>query len=206
MSQGIKQYYANGAMMNSPSGSEQVIEVGTTGGTDARYNPLYEFYEYYWTGQILEQSDINLSGLVRKIAFYQQKTSATEYTINDLTIKMGHIGSNIFPVAAVKEDFTQIPGVSNLATVFDGTFVRTAGVGWKEITLDTEFSYNNTDNLIIKFEYKNGAYKSPSSQSAEWSYDSRSNGSALEYSASAYPTTDGARQNYVPTTKLTIFG
>jgi len=189
MSQGIKQVYATGSMMNSPSGSEQVIEVGTTGGTDARYNPLYEFYEYYWTGQILEQSDINLSGLVRKIAFYQQNTSATEYTINDLTIKMGHIGSNIFPVSSVKEDFTQIPGVSNLATVFDGTF-----------------AYNNTDNLIIKFEYKNGAYKSPSSQNAEWSYDSRSNGSALEYSASAYPTTDGARQDYVPTTKLTIFG
>ena len=182
MSQGIKQFYANGAMMNSPSGSEQVIQVGITGGTDARYNPIYEFYEYYWTGQILEQSDINL------------------------TIKMGHIGSNVFPVSAVKEDFTQIVGVSNLVTVFDGTFVRTSGVGWKEITLDTEFSYNNTDNLVIKFEYKNGAYKSPSSQNAEWSYDSRSNGSALEYSASAYPVTSGARENYVPTTKLTIFG
>jgi len=199
------QKYFLGSSGQRIPGTEQTIQVGNTGGVDARFNPMYEYYEYYWTGQIYDRTDIGISGLISKMAFYQQNTSAIQYTTNDLTIKLGHITSTTFPVSSVKEDFSLISGVTDLTTVFTGSFTRTAGVGWKEITFDNDFDYDNTKDLIVNFQYRNGSYLS-SSVSAEWSYDSRTYGSALEYSVSSYPTSTGARSGYVPTTKITIFG
>ncbi len=199
----IVQYFANSGL---PTATEQVIQVGTTGGTDARFVPLYEFYEYFWTGAILLQSDINLQGEIRKLAFYNQNASATSYTSTQITIKLGHMSTSTFPSSSVPEDFSTISGVSNLTTVFQGSVPRAAGVGWTEITLDTPFNYNNSDNLIMNFQDKRGVYKSPSTQSAEWSYNSRTSGAAEDTGVSSYPTGSGNRTFYVPTTRLTIFG
>ncbi len=199
------QKYFLGSSGQRIPGTEQTIQIGNTGGVDSRFNPMYEFYEYYWTGQIYDRTDIGISGLISKMQFYQQNTSAIQYTTNDLTIKLGHITSTTFPSSQVPENFSTISGVTDLTTVFTGSFTRTAGVGWKEITFDNDFDYDNTKDLIVNFQYRNGAYIS-SSISAEWSYDSRTYGSALEYSVSSYPTSTGARSGYVPTTKITIFG
>jgi len=188
------------------SKTEQLIQVGTTGGSDAREVPLYEFYEYYWTGAILLQSDINLKGQIRKLAFYNQNAISTFYSNSSITIKLGHMSSSIFPSSSVPEDFSTITGVSNLTTVFQGSISRSGGVGWTEITLDTPFNYNNSDNLIMNFQDRSGNFKDPSTQSADWSYDSRTSGAALKNAVSSYPTSNGSRLSYVPTTRLTIFG
>ena len=199
----IVQYFANSGIV---AGSEQVIQVGTTGGTDARFIPLYEYYDYFWNGSILLQSDINLQGEIRKLAFYNQNTSATSYTSTQITIKLAHISTSTFPSSSVPEDFSTITGLSNLTTVFQGSISRVGGVGWTEITLDTPFNYNNSDNLVMNFQDRSGIFKSPSNTSAEWSYDSRTNGAAEETGISSYPTNNGSRTFYVPTTRLTIFG
>jgi hypothetical protein len=208
------QKYFLGSSGQRIPGTEQTIQIGNTGGVDARFNPMYEFYEYYWTGQIYDKNDIGMSGLISKMQFYNQNTGATQYTTNDLTIKLGHIpsitgGSNpgpaIFPSSNVPEDFSTIAGVTDLTTVFVGSVTRSAGVGWTAIPFDTDFDYDDTKDLIVNFQYRNGDFQR-STLSAEWSYDSRTYGSALEYAISSYPTSSGARSGYVPTTKITIFG
>ena len=199
-----QKYFLGSAGQHIP-GTEQTIQIGNTGGVDARFNPMYEFYEYYWTGQIYTKEDIGLSGLISKMQFYNQNSSATQYTTNDLTIKLGHITSTTFPSSQVPENFSTISGVTDLTTVFVGSVTRSAGVGWTAIPFDTDFDYDNEKNLIVNFQYRNGDYQS-STVSAEWSYDSRTYGSALEYSVPSYPTSSGNRGPYVPTIKLTIFG
>ncbi len=199
-----QKYFLGSAGQHIP-GTEQTILIRNTGGVEATLNPITQIYKYNCTGQSNTKEDIGLSGLISKMQFYNQNSSATQYTTNDLTIKLGHITSTTFPSSQVPENFSTISGVTDLTTVFVGSVTRSAGVGWTAIPFDTDFDYDNEKNLIVNFQYRNGDYQS-STVSAEWSYDSRTYGSALEYSMTSYPTTNGARSGYVPTTKITIFG
>ncbi len=61
------QKYFLGSSGQRIPGTEQTIQIGNTGGVDSRFNPMYEFYEYYWTGQIYDRTDIGISGLIKSV-------------------------------------------------------------------------------------------------------------------------------------------
>jgi len=122
-------------------GSQPVtIQIGT--GTNTTYRVAWNhFYQYSRTQTIYQKSEINQAGQIQKIA-YQVANWPAAYTYNQIKIWMGHTTLPSWTAT------TQWIDVSTLQLVYDGP-IAIPGPGWLEITLQTPFNYNNTDNLVI---------------------------------------------------------
>ncbi|MEJ5304281.1 MAG: carboxypeptidase regulatory-like domain-containing protein, partial [Bacteroidales bacterium] len=122
-------------------GSQPVtIQIGT--GTNTTYRVAWNhFYQYSRTQTIYQKSEINQAGQIQKIA-YQVANWPAAYTYNQIKIWMGHTTLPSWTAT------TQWIDVNTLQLVYDGP-IAIPGPGWLEITLQTPFNYNNTDNLVI---------------------------------------------------------
>ena len=103
--------------------------------------PVYSGYSY--TQQVYTQSLINYGGVITKIRFYYEYGEIANS--KDWTIYLGHTQKTAF------NSDTDWEPASNLVQVFTGdvSALMPAAHNWLEITLDTPFSYNNTDNLLL---------------------------------------------------------
>ena len=110
--------------------------------------PISSFSSYSYTQQLYRRYYINHGGEITKIGFYIGEVFGEDQLLEnsqDWTIYMGHVSRHAFASASDWEP------IANLTEVFSGNVINfspTLG-DWLEITLDTPFIYNNTDNLVV---------------------------------------------------------
>ena len=174
------------------------VSIGT-GTSESGLVPSYGLFEYSWSGMIYLQSEIATEGEIETISFYVDASSPSSYSMDNQKIYMAHTTYSQFPSSSVQENFSSNYVSSDWTLVYDGTIDWSPG--WEEITLSTKFDYNNTDNLLIKVENRDGSY---SFSYPEFDYTSSSRKSAYEYQDGSYPTTTGTRSNTRPNVKFSI--
>jgi len=132
--------------------SQPSSTIGT--GTSAQRAPIDAYYNYHCNGAIYLQSEIGNAGTITKIRWYIDK--ADPDTVENVTIYMSHTSDS---------SWTSAPTCSDLQTgtlVYSGTLTPGSSEGWYEVTLDTPFSYNGVDNLIISVRHQDGSWESSS--------------------------------------------
>lgn len=124
------------------------------GGTQNIDIPMDCYYRYNYTEFIYLQSEINTSGDISEVYFEYDGNEAFTETVK---LYIGHTSKTEF---ANSTDWVTSGGMT---LVYDGNYSVTTTAGWHGITLDTPFSYNNTDNLVIGFYDYGADYHSSSS-------------------------------------------
>jgi len=84
--------------------------------------------------------------------------------------------------------------------VYDGTVTFNTSPGWSSISLQNGFYYNNTKNLLIKFESRDGSQSSTGQPSFKFS--GATNTMAYSGQSGSYPTGNGVRSSNRPIIKL----
>jgi hypothetical protein len=180
------------------SSGSTVVSIG--GGELSDYNvPANHYYKYGWTDMIYLQSEINTVGSITKIRFQVDPTTPIPYTATNQKIYMGHTTLSAFPSSTVKENAQTNYVSSNYTLVYDSIVNWT--VGWVEIVLQTPFPWNNTDNLLIKWENRNNAY---TFDEPWFYYTSKTNTVAYKVLDASYPTADGVRGSKRPNIKIAL--
>ena len=128
---------------------EGTIQIGD--GTETNQGmPMEPYYGYTYTQSIYSQADIDIAGDIEIIAWHYNGYSA--WGPDDIKIYMAHTSLTSY------ETTDSWVALDDLTLVYDGTLSVPAVDGWVPVTLDTPFSYNNTDNLIIAFEENTTGY------------------------------------------------
>lgn len=121
-------------------------------GTNTSYEiPVCNFYNYSLTQQIFLASEIGGPTDIREISFQYAYTSPTTVK-NNVSIYLGHTSKTTFNSAS---DWVPI---DSLTLVYTGNVNCTQG--WNAFTLDTAFSYNGLDNLVLVVDDNSGSYNS----------------------------------------------
>ena len=138
--------------ITAPTGKRQILNQSVTGtGTATATWPVYRYYNYSTWECIYLQSELGTTKDITTIAF--NKSSGTDITaITPVTIYMKHTASTA--LATGKYD------LSGYTQVFSGIFPNTATSGWMEMALNSNFSYNGTDNLQVLIVKGNQTYTS----------------------------------------------
>ena len=126
------------------SGGELTIGNGTS---TSSYLPTYTTYNYCYTQQIFEASELNGASQFYSISFYQTNTSSLTRNIE---IYMGQTNQSTFASTS-----DPVP-LDSLRLVYSGS--HTFGLGWNTINLDSTFVYNGTSNLVIAFDDNTGTW------------------------------------------------
>lgn len=174
------------------------VSIGT-GTSESGLVPSYGLFDYSWSGMIYLQSEIANEGEIETISFYVDAGSPSSYSMDNQKIYMAHTTLTQFPSSSVQEDFSNSYASSGWTLVYDGTIDWSPG--WEDITLTTKFDYNNTDNLLIKIENRDGDY---SYSYPEFDYTSSTRRAAYKYQDGSYPTTTGSRTSNRPNVKFSI--
>ena len=175
-----------------------IVSIG--GGEVSDYNvPANHYYKYGWTDMIYLQSEINTVGNITKIRFQVDPATPISYTATNQKIYMGHTTLSAFPSSTVKENAQTNYVSSNYTLVYDGTVNWT--VGWVEIVLQTPFPWNNTNNLLIKWENRHNGW---TSDEPYFYYTTKTNTVAYKVLDASYPTADGVRGSARPNIKIAL--
>jgi hypothetical protein len=117
--------------------------VTVIGTEDSDYSlPIEPYHNNSYSQTIFLQSEINKANKIDKISYYWDVPTVASTTTN-WTVYMGHT-----PLSSFASSNDWIP-INELTQVFNGDITLPATAGWIEITLNTPFSYNNVDNLVI---------------------------------------------------------
>lgn len=161
--------------------------------------PVNHYYKFGWSEIIYLKSEINTTGNITKIRFQCDPGSPATYVAENQKIYMAHTILSAFPNVAVKEDAQSNYASSGYTLVYNGTI--TWRPGWVEIVLQTPFPWNNTDNLIIKYENREGTF---SSFYPIFYYTSKTATVGYKYQDASYPTSDGTRDGFRPNIKIAL--
>ncbi len=154
------------------------IEIGT--GTSTNYYvPFYGYYDYGWSRVIYLQSEIGSAIDINKIS-YDVSNTPSGYAMTDQRIYMKHTSDATFS-SGDYEDISTYTEVYNGPITWDGT-------GWHDISLDTPFSYNGTDNLIVYYQNQRGDY---TSGYPNWRYTNQTDRAIYKYADNAFPEVAG---------------
>jgi len=127
-------------------------QVGT-GTSTTSYFPIYSCYGYTYSQQVYYATEINTSGDITSLSFYlDPATSTSGSSSTDWTIYLGHSTKTEFADTSDWED------VANLTQVYTGTVTFPAVDNWFTVTLDTPFTYNGTDNLVLAVDENQSGY------------------------------------------------
>ncbi len=114
------------------------VTIGT-GTADESY-PLNRFYNYYrWQGIYLG-SEIGISGMIRKIKFYQNN-SVGSITNENLRVFMKTTTDELLPTGTWDS--------TGMTLVFSGSITSLSSPGWAEIQLTTPIVFNASQNIMI---------------------------------------------------------
>ncbi len=157
-------------------------------------------YRYSYEEHIYLQSQISSTGNITEVYFYYDGYEAFTEPIK---LFIGHTSKTDFSGS------TDWVTSSGMTEVFSGNYSVTTTAGWHGITLDTPFSYNNTDNLVIGFYEYGYDYHSSSADFYSTSVGAANhrsiyfNSDSSDPDPSAPPTADGTWY-YVPNLQLSI--
>ncbi|CAB4159402.1 hypothetical protein UFOVP699_138 [uncultured Caudovirales phage] len=183
--------------MGSTAGST-IVAIGNGEGVVYQV-PVNHYYKYGWSEMIYLKSEINTVGDITKIRFQVEPTLPAAYVAENQKIYMAHTTLSTLPSVLVKEDAQTNYASSNYTLVFSGTI--TWNIGWVEIVLTTPFPWNNTDNLLIKYENREGTF---SANYPMFYYTAKTATIGYNYQDASYPTSDGTRDGFRPNLKLAI--
>ena len=162
--------YSSGVSISATTDMELSDEITTVPITGNIYNvnqylPIMAFYTYSYSQQIYTPELVGPGGKITKLRFqYWNNFQATNS--NNWTIYFAHTSKTDF-----SENMDYIP-LSSLTQVYSGTFTMPSTYGWLEFTLQTPFTYNGTDNLVIAVDENSAGYHNNSSGTlwGSWSY------------------------------------
>ncbi len=161
-------------------------------GSTSKYNsPSNGNYDNNWSRMIYLPSDLNigLAAEITKIAF--QKSNYNNYTQNNQKIYLMHTTDNTITSSAYID-----PVTAGATLVYDGSISWNGySSSWVEISLQTSFNYNNTDNLLVIYENRNGNYTS-SYPTFKCSY--ATDRVAYKQQDNTFPATAGTIGDYLP--------
>lgn len=137
-------------LLNGAGLPENTVPIGN--GSTYMQLPINTFYGYSYSQSLFLQSEINVAGKrIEKVRYYWGGSEAATAS-NDWVIYMGHTTKTFFATTA-----DWIP-LTSLTQVFSGVVNIPGTPGWIEITLDSPFVYNNTDNLVIAVDENEPSY------------------------------------------------
>jgi len=183
--------------MGSTSGST-IVSIGSGDGIVYQV-PVNHYYKFGWSEMIYLKSEINTIGNITKIRFQVEPSLPATYVAENQKIYMAHTTYATLPNVVVKENAQTNYASSNYTLVYDGTI--TWNIGWVEIVLQTPFPWNNTDNLLIKYENREGTF---SANYPMFYYTAKTATVGYKYQDASYPTSDGTRDGFRPNLKLAI--
>ena len=133
--------------------------------------PMYGLYNYSWSSSIYYQSNIGSAKTIGSIGWYVDEfqsgySQSGPYTFSNIKVYFAYTTlsgwSNISNVSGVNRltGVNVAQGITSWTKVYDGPITYNASNTWKFITLDTQFSYNGTSNLIVHVENWDGSYQS----------------------------------------------
>ncbi|MBS1939672.1 MAG: hypothetical protein JST38_02190, partial [Bacteroidetes bacterium] len=166
------------------SAKAQTVTIGSGTGTSS-YLPLYNYYGYNYTQQIYTAAQVTQGGIIDKIRFKLNAGSLTNST--DWRVFMGNTAKTAF-----SSNTDWVP-TSGMTQVYNGTVPAAPPLGtWMEITLQTPFTYNGTDNLVIAVNEYTPGY---GSSSTNWSAFTSGANTGIYY----YEDTNNPNPNSPPT-------
>jgi len=146
--------------MISFMGWGQTVTIGS--GTNTGYLlPVNSNYGYTYSQQIVLQSEIANAGSIEKLRFYMVGGISLSSS-NNWTIYMGHTSKTTF------SSNTDWVSSASLTQVFSGTIASTPVAGWYEISLNTPFAYNNSDNLVVAVDENASGYNGSTNYVRIW--------------------------------------
>jgi hypothetical protein len=169
----------------------QYVEIGT-GTSETGRVPTYYLYDYGWSQVIYLQSEIVESMEISGVSYYVDN-SPSNYEMLDQRIYLKHTTLATFPDAAYDD-----PATAGFTQVFQGD-VTWNGSGWHEITFDTPFAYNGSDNLIVYWQNHDADY---ASSGPKFRYTAQSNRAKYKYADNSFPAVSGSRNNYASNIRL----
>lgn len=125
---------------------EHGVQIEFTGTSTSSYIPVYGNYNYSYSQQIFKSSEINAA---TTISGFEIEVSNTGTGARNISIYMMHTSENTIS--------SWLP-MDNAQLVYTGVVAFTEG--WQQITFDTPFSYNGTDNLVLIMDDNTGTYGS----------------------------------------------
>ena len=160
---------------NIPGGTYQ-IGSGTTNSTKSPFYGLYDYSQYgiiYYASEIHNATGTSTGtpGTISSL-FFEYKGWYTNYTANNQTVKISHVGSatQIEQGSTVDVDYSNVLTLTNTTTVKSNfKFKNPSSESWEEIGenvtgqstgFDTNFSWNGTDNILISWENRDGSWAS----------------------------------------------
>ena len=138
------------ALMAPWAANAQSVQIGDGTGTN-EYLPSYSLYNYSVTQQIYTAEEIDASGNITSIAFY----NAGSEKARKYNIYMAHTTKSAF------ESTTDWIALTDANLVYQGAeAVALVANTWTTFTFDTPFAYNGTDNLVIGVLDLTGSWES----------------------------------------------
>jgi len=130
-------------------------------------NPFDGFYEYSISLQIYSAAELgNTARTFNKIAFYFKPSSlgSTPWPAStnwcDQEIILAHTTTN-YLTTNDNCNLSTLSGVTNVTTVKSSFCIQYTGSAvWVEHAFDTNFNYNGTDNLLVKWVNEENDYHS----------------------------------------------
>ncbi len=131
--------------------------------------PIYGLYNYSWSSTIYNSVFIGSAKTITSIAWYvdeyQNGYSQTgPYTFSNIKIYFAYTTlngwSNISNVSGVNRltGVNVAQGITSWTKVFDGSVTFNTANDWKQINLDTPFSYDGLTNLVVHVENWDGSW------------------------------------------------
>ena len=125
------------------------------GDTTSYQIPINTWYNYTYSQMLYAPSDVGGGMNINKISF--NYTSADDITCkNSCIIYMGHRSNGNFSGNNVSD----LVPLNTLNKVYEGPF--NFSTGWNTIMLDTSFSYNGTQYLVVAIDDNSGDYHNSS--------------------------------------------
>ena len=192
-----KTQYNFGKTTGSASTYTQIGSTGATGSTTTA--PVDLGLNYYWSAMILTKANINKAGVISELQYYVDN-SPTNNVLDNVKIYIGHTSSSTFSTATPPESLSSLTSLTDWTLAYSGSVTFNTSPGWSSIPLQTGFYYNNTNNLVIKFESRDGS-QSASGQPS-FKYSAATSTMAYSGQSGSYPTGNGVRSNNRPIIKL----
>jgi len=148
------------------------IGIGTGTATN-NYIPIYGYYDYSVSQQIILQSEYAdqnaIAGNITKIRWYVASNATSSSTWNTWAVYIGHTTKNSYTGS------TDWIALNTATLVYDGAISPTNGQ-WMEVTLTTPFNSNGIDNLVVTVIDKKVGYTSVSTYPTFRSYTATNRG------------------------------
>ncbi len=160
-----------------------------------QYIPTYTFYNYSYAQAIYTAAEMPNIDSIHGIAF--NVTSATTTgNVRTWDVYIGHTATSTFSSGT-----SWIP-VSGMTQVAHNVSVDASTTGWKVITFDSAFVYDNDSNLVIAIDDNTGSYKS----APYWaSIDASGRGLSVYNDGTNYnpaSPSSGTVRNYIPAVRF----